>query len=282
MGPTGSGKSTIINKIVPGGARVGDTMVSCTSEVSFVDGDVDGVHVTFIDTPGFDDTHTSDTDTLRLIANCLELAYQERWLLSGIIYMQRITDNRVGGVSAKNMRMFRTLCGEDALRNVVLCTSMWDKVLWSPAEEQTATAREAELKADFWAPMLAHGSVVSRFHNTRESAVELVRPFLHRDGVPTKLQTELAGGIPLNETDTGKLVSEDLKRLEETHRREMEILRRDMALKHGRALAGLKKELDDETASARRAREELEKLGQQRDEEIKQLRAELKKSRDCC
>ena len=57
---------------------VGHTLESCTSEISIVklsvpelvDGDI-----VFIDTPGFDDTHKSDADILKMVADWLKSTY---------------------------------------------------------------------------------------------------------------------------------------------------------------------------------------------------------------
>jgi hypothetical protein len=57
---------------------VGHTLESCTSEIKIVklsvpeltDGDV-----IFVDTPGFDDTHKSDADILKMVADWLKTTY---------------------------------------------------------------------------------------------------------------------------------------------------------------------------------------------------------------
>ena len=58
-----------INRASGSSLRVGTGLESCTEEVNPVDSFLlDGVPVTLIDTPGFDDTSKSDTDILKLIA----------------------------------------------------------------------------------------------------------------------------------------------------------------------------------------------------------------------
>jgi hypothetical protein len=76
-------------------------------------------------------------------------------VLNGIIYMHRITDVRMGGASTRNLRTFRTLCGEDCLPNVLLVTSMWDTLLCSPGGRALGEQREAELikVPEFWGVM---------------------------------------------------------------------------------------------------------------------------------
>ena len=87
MGATGSGKTTVnemiilhiclksqsilqfINVASGSDLRVGRGLVSCTVEVAHAQPFwLDGLSVTLIDTPGFDDTTTSDTDILTRIA----------------------------------------------------------------------------------------------------------------------------------------------------------------------------------------------------------------------
>jgi hypothetical protein len=53
--------------------RIGTNLESCTAEVQLSnDFTLDGRRVLLVDTPGFDDTHRSDTDILKLIAAFLE------------------------------------------------------------------------------------------------------------------------------------------------------------------------------------------------------------------
>jgi hypothetical protein len=53
--------------------RIGTNLESCTAEVQLSnDFTLDGRRVLLVDTPGFDDTHRSDTDILNLIAAFLE------------------------------------------------------------------------------------------------------------------------------------------------------------------------------------------------------------------
>lgn len=92
--------------------------------------------VYLVDTPGFDDTTRSDTEVLREIAGWLNDSYKNRVLLQGIIYLHRIADVRMQGSAKKNLLMFKKLCGEDALKKVVLATTMWDKVPQRQAEER--------------------------------------------------------------------------------------------------------------------------------------------------
>jgi len=176
MGPTGSGKSTFINIATGFNIGVGHSLESCTSEIKivklsvpeFADGDV-----VFVDTPGFDDTHISDTDILKMVANWLKSTYEKEILLSGLLYFHRISDNRMAGTPLKNLRMFEELCGKNAFHNVILTTTMWDEV-----DEETGRDREEELTSRYWRSMLDRKSTTNRFMGTRESALQLIEPLI--------------------------------------------------------------------------------------------------------
>ena len=80
----------------------------------------------------------------------------------------------------QHLRMFRKLCGDDALGNVVLVTTMWDRV-----DQATGNAREEQLKEVHWNIMLALGSRVERFKGEPDSAWAII------DAIATKKQSAI-------------------------------------------------------------------------------------------
>ena len=84
--------------------------------------------VYFADTPGFDDSTRSDTDVLKNIVGWLGAMRERRIKLSGIIYLHRITDDRVGGTAWRNLRMLHNLVGADKMANVLLVSTRWEEV----------------------------------------------------------------------------------------------------------------------------------------------------------
>jgi hypothetical protein len=113
-----------------------------------------------IDTPGFDDSYRSNDEIVEAILAWLEKSYRAQKLLSGIIYLHRISDVRMQGSSLDNLRMFRKLCGFEALKNVLLVTTFWDIV--SDAEGRR---REQDLASsgEFWGRMIQKGSRMERW-----------------------------------------------------------------------------------------------------------------------
>jgi hypothetical protein len=73
------------------------------------------------------------------------------------------------GSTLRNLETFASLCGQKAMPNVVIATTMWGKV-----EKEEGEQREEELKSEFWAAMQADGCKTARFVNTYESAWRVI------------------------------------------------------------------------------------------------------------
>lgn len=187
-----------------------------------------GKKIFLIDTPGFDDTYRSDTDVLREVADWLNQAYQFQIKLTGIIYLHRITDVRIGGSGMKNLRMFRKLCGERGLGSVVLATTMW-----SLCPDSDARRRENQLvkQNDLWKYLLSHGARVFRQDDGAISGQQIINYLVDRARpVTLEIQHEMVDrGLKLSETSAGKEVQGELEKLKEMHDKEMRDIREEMA-----------------------------------------------------
>ncbi|EIW84007.1 hypothetical protein CONPUDRAFT_119547 [Coniophora puteana RWD-64-598 SS2] len=227
MGSTGSGKTTFINAASGSSLRIGTGLESCTNEVQTSRPfNLDGRSVVLIDTPGFDDTTKSDTDVLRLIATSLVKRYEHGTKLAGIIYLHRISDIRMGGTSSRNFRMFRELCGEKTLKNVVVLTNMWNEV--SP---EVGAAREHELadKDKFFKPVIDKGARMLRHTDTKESAHAVLRYLVNMQPATLQIQDELVNQHKeIGQTAAGSELSHELKEQADKHERELQALREEM------------------------------------------------------
>lgn len=150
----------------------GHGLRSATRLISVVQSPVDDIPCCFVDTPGFDDTSRSDAEVFRMIAEYLVQECVARLIIArpltkprmrhdrfvtGIIHMHRISDNRFGGGAAKTMRLLHAMCGADAMRHMVICTTMWDLVdLKEGARREGRTAcRVLAAHARRWGDMRA-------------------------------------------------------------------------------------------------------------------------------
>ncbi|KAI6123084.1 P-loop containing nucleoside triphosphate hydrolase protein [Pisolithus croceorrhizus] len=265
MGPTGTGKSSFVRNAVPpalcSNVRVGHSLQSETSEVQPIGWvNNDGVKIKLVDTPGFDDSRdgVTDTDVLKMIANFLENEYRGTVSrVTGLIYVHRISDTRVGGKSQNNLRMFHKLCGENSLKNVAIITTMWDKVT---AEEGQQREQELRTEPNLFKPLLEKGAVMERYDGTRQSASNIIDYLLSREPTTVQIVRELVEEHKsLEETAAGAELRSIINALLEKHKkeicemqekmkREVEEIRKEMMAEKIKAemeVARLRKQLDD-------------------------------------
>ncbi|EWC45605.1 hypothetical protein DRE_05166 [Drechslerella stenobrocha 248] len=217
MGMTGAGKTTFISKATGiADLKIGHSLESCTSDISLFTTKIDDITVHLVDTPGFSDTYLSDTEVLELIAEYLAKAYNQDRKLSGIIYLHPISENRMTNSATKNLAMFQKLTGENNLKNVVLATSMWDRV--TPEEGER---RERELQQKFWNVMLSYNARTMRYLGSPDSAHDIARLLMDNTPFYVQLQEEMGKGKSLRETTAGMQIVREIILMKEQHQREM-------------------------------------------------------------
>lgn len=239
MGVTGSGKSSFIKCCVEkNDIDIGHDLKSCEFNNSITStwlkltylnifiGTKDvmmhsfnhspSVRVNLIDTPGFDDGNDlSDADILKKISDWLANLYRGGVKLNGLLYLHRIIDVRLQGSARKNLTVFQKVCGNDALKNVTLVSTMWDTI--NRDSQDLAKKREKQLLDDdeFWGEMVReHGTQVGRHYNTRESAMKLLKRFIDSPDtrVVVDLQQEVIDGKTLEETAAGLEVLSEINK----------------------------------------------------------------------
>ncbi|KAG8741176.1 hypothetical protein FRC10_003221 [Ceratobasidium sp. 414] len=263
FGGTGVGKSTVrplsinfANDASGGNLLVGRDLNSCTREVTrspvF---NVDGRRVVLIDTPGFDDNEVSDVGTLKQIAAFMSETYGVGQRLTGIVYLHRISDNRMGGSSARTFNLFRRMCGTDTLKNVVIATNMWSN---PPTEIEQR--REEQLRNDFFKPALdERARLVRRATPGQDSALDTIRLLLGQQPRATRIQQEMVDEQrPLVSTDAGQAL--EMQLLERVNRQEREI---------NEVRQEIRTEIE---ARGRQAAAELERYEKEKEQEMVQLR----------
>jgi hypothetical protein len=179
--------------------------------------------ILLVDTPGFDDSNLSDTDILTLIADWMEKTYEEGSLLSGIIYLHQISGNRMDGASKKSLRLFRKLCGESNLRNVILASTMWENV-----DEAKAAERERELAENYWKEMIENGSKIARISSNPNDARRLVETFLNKKTFVAQLQQELKSGKTLIQTEAGAALRDEIEKITKKYEKELQSTKEEM------------------------------------------------------
>ncbi|KAL4256709.1 G domain-containing protein [Pleurotus pulmonarius] len=227
MGATGSGKTSFINMASGSALRVGSGLMSCTDAVQTSEPFLlKDRTVRLIDTPGFNDTSKTDTEVLTMIAASLSNMYREGVKLSGAIYVHRISDVRMGGASTRNFKLFRGLCGDDMLQNVVIVTNMWNQIPFDVGQ-----AREEELKSDhdFFKPVLDGGAQIKRHDNTSTSARDIVSSVAFKNPLPLRIQMELVDEQKvITETAAGAELGRELHEQAMRYEEERRLLQDEM------------------------------------------------------
>jgi hypothetical protein len=232
-----------------------------------------------VDTPGFDDSYTSNEDITKQLMQWLEATFRKGKRLNGIIYIHDIKKPRIQGSALQHMRMFRRLCGQDAFSHVVLATSFWDQ--GSPS---SGASREKQLmeSRDFWAPMIEKGAKVMRITQERSTCLCVLNELAANAKFDLLVQHEIVvDGKGLSDTtviaESGeekiRRVDKELRQVREQERAKMKEQLDRSQEEHDREMTRLRKE------QRRRERSEKEKLQREERAHKEALRAD-KRQRD--
>lgn len=306
LGMTGSGKSTFIRHCTGKTVQIGHGLQSCepchplrlirslanimigTNDLSVHSFWFASRHVHLIDTPGFDDTNHSDIDTLKTIASYLSASFANGVRLSGIVYLHRISDNRLGGSGMRNLRMFKKLSGSSTWPNTIIGTTMW-----SANEYAQGIAREAELSNDpvYFGDVRAGGGKVSRIaeqgtgpEEQKHSSLRMIASLLQYIYVSPKVDLQIQREMvnehkSLDATAAGQEALGDLYHMRLQFADQLESTRRDMKeaerardLDSARQLQAVESDFANKLGLAERQQEELKtSLMEMHDREMQKL-----------
>ncbi|RXW22843.1 hypothetical protein EST38_g3035 [Candolleomyces aberdarensis] len=245
-----------INTVSGSHMRISSGLRSCTNVVQIAPPFVlDGRSVTLIDTPGFDDTTKSDTEILRMIALFLTETYQHGKKLAGVIYIHRISDFRMGGISTRNFKMFRQLCGDSTLKNIIILTNMWGHV-----GNDVGEARERELASDelFFKSVLEKGAQMLRHDHTLESAQAIIKRLLDNKPLALQIQREIVDeDKDILQTAAGTELNKELLAEKARHKKDMIDLQQELEAAMNEKDEETRRELE---AEARKLQKEMDRI----------------------
>ena len=220
-----------------------------------------GQTIYLIDTPGFNDSNRSDVAILKEIAFLLCQIYRHGLKLAGIVYLHRISDNRLSGSAMRNLDLLKRICGPQAAPHVFLVSTMWDQVDDAKIDASEAWERESELKARdcFWGSLCQQGSQVKRSQGDKRSALAVLNDLValcHRSGYATmQIQEELVDQCKgLNDTLAGQEILATYQRTEQKYAEELDL-----------AVLGVPRESSDDAIAVAKIKRELQaaKRGQE-------------------
>ena len=139
--------------------------------------------------------------------------------------------------------MFRELCGDSTLRNVILVTNMWGAVSQDVGEE-----REEELTTSFFKPVLNGGARLARHHNTIQSAHDIIRSIIRNQPAALQIQRELVDeGKGIIDTAAGEAINKELNEQIRRHQAELKTVKEEMEQVMKERDEETRRELDEET-----------------------------------
>lgn len=122
--------------------------------------------------------------------------------------------------------MFRELCGESTLKNVLVVTNMWGEV-----SKDVGEARERELATDdmFFKPVLAKGAELVRNDNTLATAQSIIMRLTDNRPLSLRIQRELVDQKKdISQTAAGAELNREMMEQIEKHRQELRSLQEEM------------------------------------------------------
>jgi hypothetical protein len=233
-----------------------------TSEIETYQFTHRGRPITLVDTPGFDDSDSTDRDILMKLLKWLKDTQADGQKLSGILYLHRIDAPRMQGSSLRNFGTFKQLCGEGFYKNIMLGTTCWDLV----DTNNIGNARELQLKekGGYWHTLLQRGSQIARVPKDRDLARDLIWSLASHNPTFLESQVEMGQGVSLDEVSATKTINPELEQL----RAEME---RALRLEEANA-AQVRRERENRARVEREnARKRAEKILRQQEEERERI-----------
>lgn len=179
----------------------------------------------------------------------------------------------MGGISRRNFVMFRKLCGDETLKNVLLVTTMWANV-----DPKMGEAREAQLGTDelLFQPVIERGATMVRHDNTQQCAHNIIRAIMKNHPQVLRIQRELVDeNKDISETGAGEELGRELAELARKHKQELQEVQEQMAIALEERDIETKKELEEYQS---KLKGEMDKAEQDRERLSKEYAEEKKRS----
>ena len=174
--------------------------------------------------------------------------------LTGFVYMHRISDTRVGGTSKRNLRMFQKLCGQDSFKNVIIITTMWDRVTLAEGQQRE---QELMLSDNLFKALIDGGATMAR-HDGNQLALDVIRDLSHRsDTIAQIVREPVIEKKNLLDTEAGMELQSEVRNILQKHQEDLQVLEDE--IKEAK-LQSDKRTEEEAAADRRKALEDIAKL----------------------
>jgi hypothetical protein len=151
--------------------------------------------------------------------------------LSGLIYLHRIIDPRMGGSALKNLNIFQKMCGQSSFPSIMLVSTMWEELPHERDGTSIGEHREAELRRNdrFWGAMEKGGSRIARHDGTPNSARAIISNMINQKKVVLDIQRQMVDqNLPLDKTVAGEFLEQEFAQVRKQHEDELRELKESM------------------------------------------------------
>jgi hypothetical protein len=188
---------------------------------------IDGQFIILLDPIPLDSLHEPDSSILKYIERWVVRNDTIRVRLAGVIYMHDITRTRFPSSAVKVVQSFERLFRKSTPIKTILVVSKWEQL-----DDKTREERLARLARDTtqWGAMVLKGSSVYPFTLTAPDGHQILRTILgesHRTILDVQQQL-VDSRMNLSETEAGKAVAEENRKLRSLHQDEMLSLKFEM------------------------------------------------------
>ena len=167
--------------------------------------------------------------------------------------------------------MFRELCGEKTLKNVVLLTNMWGRVT-----PQEGADREQQLRDNYFKPAIEKGAQLCRHYNTPESTRAILRRIIRKEPLTLKIQHELIKeGKDIGQTGAGAELNREIHEAVKKYQEEIRELEESMRKAAEEKDDESREELEEEKRKVQEAMEKLRKDSEEMESKFEEARREM-------
>ncbi|EMD41303.1 hypothetical protein CERSUDRAFT_89874 [Gelatoporia subvermispora B] len=139
---------------------------------------------------------------LTALAKFLVSEYYAGRRISGAIYTHPIRERGIGPSVKRHIDMFRAICGREFSENVVVATTLWDRI-----DINNGAHNHEQCYQYHYKELVEEGATILEHNNALDSAQDIVRRLLRTQPEALRLQTELMeDGISLDQTNIGRLM----------------------------------------------------------------------------
>jgi len=202
--------------------------------------------------------------------------------VTGVLFLHRIIDNKFTQTADRVSNMLKNICGDDAMKHLMLCTTMWDRV-----PEDEGSRRFDELReTGAWQEMILGGASVAKISNASSNAranAERIVTRLIKNAQPVELviQDEMGNrNLKVVQTGAGQILNEHLQAVQAEARRDLEEVQMKLREERNAYLAKKQEAIRAKALEVERVKAQAEELKREQEKakrHIKQLREQTNK-----